>query len=68
MCLYVPRDLADRLSETVLLYSVASLGPREVYSYFRRGNRNPTHYLKFNPPLPQESSEASRGVAAGAKI
>ena len=68
MCLYVPRDLADCLSETVNLYSVASLGPSKVYSYFGIGNGYPTHYLKFNPPLPQESSEASRGVAASAKI
>ena len=58
MCLYVPRDLADRLSKTVLLYSVASLGPREVYSYFRRGNRNPH-------PLPQIQSPTTPRVLRG---
>ena len=35
VCLYVPKDLANRWTDKVLLYSEASnVGPGKVYSYF----------------------------------
>ena len=41
VCLWVPKDLANRWTDRVLLYRVASHRPWEVYNYFGGGYHHP---------------------------
>ena len=63
VCLFVPKDLANRWTDRILLNKVASHRSLKVYNYFGGGYHHPpkkiTINVTFKVPL-----EASSGVSA----